>query len=79
MAGTAGIASGLAVQDRRLLSLAFGGALFLASDLILACGLFRGSFPHQTEAVWLTYGPGQMLIVFSTLAAAAVLRKAGAT
>ncbi len=66
------------MQDRRLLALAAGGALFLASDLILAFGLFRGSFPHQTEAVWLTYGPGQMLIVFSTLAAASVLRNASA-
>ena len=71
LAGTAGIASGLAWQDRRLLPLAFGGALFLASDLILAFGMFRGSFPYQSEAVWLTYGPGQMLIVFSTLAAGA--------
>jgi hypothetical protein len=73
LAGTAGVASGLALQDRRLWPLALGGALFLASDLILACGLFRGSIPHQTEWVWLTYGPGQMLIVFSVLSAALVL------
>ncbi len=73
LAGTAGVASGLALQDRRLAWLALGAALFLASDLILAFGLFRGSFAHQTECVWLTYGPGQMLIVFSTICAALVL------
>ncbi len=70
LAGTAGIATGLAAQQPRLASLAIGAALFLASDLILAFELFRGPFAHDTECVWLTYGPGQMLIVFSTLAAA---------
>jgi len=73
LAGTAGVASGLAVADRRFLPLAAGAALFLASDLILAFELFRGNFPYQSEAVWLTYGPGQMLIVFSTLVAARVV------
>ncbi len=73
LAGTAGVATGLALQDRRLGWLALGAALFLASDLILAFGLFRSSFPHSTEAVWLTYGPGQMFIVFSTICAALVL------
>jgi uncharacterized membrane protein YhhN len=75
LAGTAGVATGLALQDRRLTALALGAALFLISDLILAFGLFRGSFAHQTECVWLTYGPGQMLIVFSVLSAAAVLAR----
>jgi hypothetical protein len=73
LAGTTGVATGLAVQERRLTWLALGAALFLTSDLILAFGLFRGSFAHQTECVWLTYGPGQMLIVFSTISAAVVL------
>jgi YhhN family len=75
LAGTAGVATGLALQDRRLLTLAIGAALFLISDLILAFGMFQGSFEHQTECVWLTYGPGQMLIVFSTIQAAVVLRQ----
>lgn len=65
LAATAGFASGLAAQDRRLIALAAGAALFLVSDLILAWRLFRGEFPYAGEAVWLTYGPGQMLIVFS--------------
>ncbi len=73
LAGTAGVAGGLALQDRRLAWLALGAALFLVSDLVLAFGLFRGSFAHQTECVWLTYAPGQMLIVFSTICAALVL------
>jgi hypothetical protein len=78
LAGTAGLTSGLAVQDRRLSGLALGGALFLASDLILAFGLFRGHVPHQTEWVWMTYGPGQMLIVFSVVSAAAVVGRVAA-
>lgn len=73
LAGTTGVASGLALQERYLAWLAVGAALFLASDLILAFGLFRGGFAHQTECVWLTYGPGQMLIVFSNISAALVL------
>jgi hypothetical protein len=74
LAGTAGVTSGLALQDRRFIWPAVGGALFLASDLILAFELFRGPFTHQTECVWLTYGPGQMLIVFSTMIATAQSR-----
>ncbi|MGD9723128.1 MAG: lysoplasmalogenase [Pirellulales bacterium] len=77
LAGTTGVATGLALQDRRLCWLAVGAALFLASDLILAFGLFGDGFSHQTEAVWLTYGPGQMLIVFSVLSAALVLGTRG--
>jgi hypothetical protein len=73
LAGTAGIASGLALQQARLFPLALGGALFLLSDLILALGMFGEGVKHGTEAVWLTYGPGQMLIVFSILSAAALL------
>lgn len=74
LAGTAGVTSGLAWQAPRYLGLAIGGALFLASDLILAYGMFYGQIPHQSEWVWLTYGPGQMLIVYSALSAADALR-----
>jgi uncharacterized membrane protein YhhN len=65
LAGLTGLASSLALADRRFIALAVGGILFLASDLILAFGMFRGDFPHATHAVWLTYGPAQMFIVFS--------------
>ena len=62
---TAGIASGLALQDGRLLPVALGALLFLISDLILAARLFnRTYFRWIDDWVWLTYGPAQMLIVF---------------
>jgi hypothetical protein len=77
LAGTAGITSGLALQEAKLFPLALGGALFLLSDLILAVGMFGESVPNGTEAVWLTYGPGQMFIVFSILSAFSVLRLRG--
>jgi hypothetical protein len=70
LASTAGVASGLAWQDGRFLPLALGTALFLLSDLILAGELFAGlQFPLIGDIIWLTYGPAQMLIVYSTGAA----------
>ena len=66
LASTAAVATGLAVQDLALWPMAVGAALFLLSDLILAAHLFNGlSFPLIEDAIWLTYAPGQMLIVYS--------------
>ena len=66
LASTAGVATGLAVQEAALWPMAVGAALFLVSDLILAAHLFNGLFfPLIEDAIWLTYGPGQMLIVYS--------------
>ncbi len=66
LSATAGIASGLAWIDGRFLLLALGAALFLLSDLILAGELFAGlKFPLIGDIIWLTYGPAQMLIVYS--------------
>jgi len=66
LASTAGLASGLALGSAALIPLAIGGALVLVSDLILAARLFRGlRFPYIEDVIWLTYGPGQMLIVYS--------------
>jgi hypothetical protein len=66
LASTAGVATGLAVQDPALWPMAAGAALFLLSDLILAARLFNGwFFPLIEDAIWLTYGPGQMLIAYS--------------
>ena len=66
LASTAAVATGLAVQDPALWPMAVGAALFLFSDLILAARLFNGLFfPLIDDAIWLTYGPGQMLIVYS--------------
>jgi len=69
LAGTAGVATGLALADRRFWQLAAGAILFLISDMILAFELFHGIFPLAAHLVWLTYGPGQMLIVYSIGAA----------
>ncbi len=76
LASTAGLATGLALQAAVFIPLAVGACLFLLSDLILAGRLFSGlTFPQIGDVIWLTYGPGQMLIVFSV---AAALRLAGA-
>jgi uncharacterized membrane protein YhhN len=66
LATTAGVAVGLAIQTPAFLPLALGAALFLASDLLVAGEQFgRMRFPHIGDAVWLTYGPAQMLIVYA--------------
>lgn len=79
LAGTAGVTMALALQDRRLVPLAVGAGLFLLSDLILAFRLFHEEFPLGGDAVWLTYGPGQMLIVFSIGACVRLILERGAT
>ena len=66
LATTAGLALGLALQQAAFFPLALGAFLFLFSDLILAGALFGGrEWPLHHDIVWLTYGPGQMLIVYS--------------
>lgn len=66
LASTAGLALGLAVQTAVFIPLAVGASLFLLSDLILAGQLFNQlSFSLIDDIIWLTYGPGQMLIVYS--------------
>ena len=70
LAGTAGFATGLAVQSTLFVPMALGAALFLLSDLILAAEIFNGlSFRSIGDVIWLTYGPGQMLIVYAIGAA----------
>lgn len=74
LASTTGVATSLALVDTRFVPLAIGSALFLLSDLILAARLFRGTFfPLIDDVVWLTYGPAQMLIVFSSLVVGRVI------
>jgi uncharacterized membrane protein YhhN len=66
LATTAGLAVGLAMQTPVFLPLALGATLFLVSDLLVAGEHFgRTRFPHIGDAVWLTYGPAQMLIVYA--------------
>jgi hypothetical protein len=66
LAGTAGFAAGLALQAKPFCWTAAGAALFLFSDLVIAVNMFAADGPRVSgDLVWLTYGPGQMLIVFS--------------
>ena len=75
LATTAGLATGLALADSGFIPLAVGAALFLLSDLILAGDMFSGlSFPLIGDVIWLTYGPAQMLIVYSVATVLARLR-----
>lgn len=75
LASTTGFATGLALQASLFWGLATGAALFLLSDLILAAELFSGlKFNSIGDVIWLTYGPGQMLIVYSVSAAIRYLR-----
>ncbi len=70
LATTAGVAVGLAMQASVFVLLALGAALFLLSDLLVAGERFgRIRFPHIGDAVWLTYGPAQMLIVYAVSSA----------
>lgn len=64
LASTAGLAMGLALQHPSFILITIGAGLFLLSDLILATELFNGAqWAYIGDVVWLTYGPGQMLIV----------------
>jgi hypothetical protein len=66
LATTAGLATGLALHEPVFILLAIGTALFLISDFTLAAQLFNGlHFKMIGDVVWLTYGPAQMLIVYS--------------
>lgn len=68
LASTAGAATTLALVDSSFILLAIGASLFLLSDLILAANLFNNlKFPLVGDVIWLTYGPGQMLIVFGLI------------
>lgn len=71
VAATPGCATALAVQRRAFAWMAWGGAMFLASDVLLAWQLFHGSFPGIDELTWINYGGGEMLIVYGAMAALA--------
>lgn len=68
LASTTGFAMGLALQSPAFVLITIGAGLFLLSDLILATELFNGAkWAYIGDVVWLTYGPGQMLIVSGLL------------
>ena len=70
-----GVTMGVAVQDARFVLLALGSVLFWVSDLLLAGEQF-GEFRSRVagNAIWLTYGPAQALIVYSVGSVVAVVR-----
>ena len=73
LASTTGIATGVVLIAPGLWPLAVGAALFLFSDLVLATQLFNDAhWPFIGDVVWLTYGPGQMLIVYGMAAVLAL-------
>ena len=68
VAATPGFATALAVQRPVYRWMALGGAMFLASDILLAWQVFHGSFPFIDEFTWINYGGGEMLIVYGAIA-----------
>jgi hypothetical protein len=75
LATTAGAATALTLQDLAFWPLVLGAALFLLSDMILGGRWFNNlQLPLIHDIIWLTYGPGQMLIVYSTTIAAGFLQ-----
>ena len=66
LATTAGTGTALALQEPAFWPLVLGAALFLLSDMILGGAWFNDlQLPNIHDIIWLTYGPGQMLIVYS--------------
>ncbi|NCF67660.1 MAG: hypothetical protein GWP61_16975 [Chloroflexi bacterium] len=66
LATTAGAAMGLALQVSAFWPLVIGAALFLASDTLIGGNWFNDlNFNLLHDVIWLTYGSGQMLIVYS--------------
>jgi hypothetical protein len=65
---TAGMASTLTLLNQDFILLAFGAALLWLSELIIAPQFMRTQdeqprWPLLGDLIWLTYGPGQMLLL----------------
>lgn len=66
LASTTGSASAAFLDNAVWGWMALGTALFLLSDMILAIDIFRKpGWRWLGDLVWLTYSPGQMLIVYA--------------
>jgi len=66
LASTAGAATAAFLDNALWGWMALGAVLFLLSDMILAIEIFRKpGWRWLGDAVWLTYSPGQMLIVYA--------------
>jgi len=64
----AGVMATVALLDRRFLPMGIGGLLFLLSDGLLAVRLFQDNWRSIGDLCWITYGIGQMLIVYGAIA-----------
>jgi hypothetical protein len=69
LAVAAAVMASVACLDRRFLAMGVGGALFLISDGFLAVRLFQDNWRGIGDLCWITYGIGQMLIVYGVMAA----------
>lgn len=68
LATAAAVMATVAGLDRRFAAVGIGGLLFLASDGFLAVRLFQDNWRGVGDLCWITYGVGQMLIVYGTIA-----------
>jgi hypothetical protein len=64
----AAVMAAVACVDRRFLVVGIGGFLFLLSDAFLAVRLFQDDWHGMGDLCWITYGIGQMLIVYGVIA-----------
>jgi hypothetical protein len=65
---SAAVMATVACIDRRFLAVGVGGVLFLLSDAFLAVRLFHDNWHKLGDLCWITYGVGQMLIVYGVIA-----------
>ena len=68
LAAAAAVMASVACLDKRFLAMGIGGALFLISDGFLAVRLFQDNWRGIGDLCWITYGIGQMLIVYGAMA-----------
>ena len=54
--------------NQQFSAVGIGGLLFLVSDGFLAIRLFQDNWYGIGDLCWITYGIGQMLIVYGTVA-----------
>jgi len=79
LAVTAAVMATVARFDRRFLAIGIGGMLFFISDGFLGVRLFQDNWCGIGDLCWITYGIGQMLIVYGAIRAGDVTDPACAT
>jgi YhhN family len=74
LAIAAAVMAAVAWLDKRFWAMGLGGLLFLISDGFLAVRLFQDNWHGIGDFCWITYGIGQMLIVYGAIAGSRVGR-----